>query len=124
MDKEKLSDAQELGRRVKAARVYRDVTQTDLGKALGHRRETVGRWENGEIDRDYKRESLLRAAVKVTGMPKEFFSIDFKQLPEMVKAWRQAGGGGVGALGPEPSLPPFGREDEEDETPDQGVGEA
>lgn len=87
---EELTPEQELGRRVKAARVYRDVTQTQLGKELGHGRQTIGRWENGEVDTDYKRESLEKAAAKVTDMPREFFSIDFDDLPNMVRAWDQA----------------------------------
>jgi DNA-binding XRE family transcriptional regulator len=84
------TEAQELGRRVKAARIYRNVTQAELADEIGHDRTTTIRWERGDIDKDYKRATLEAAASKVTDMPREFFVINFDDLPNMVRAWKQA----------------------------------
>jgi DNA-binding XRE family transcriptional regulator len=89
MGTDESTDAKELGRRVRAARAYRDVTQTELGDELGHGRDTIGRWEKGEVDQDYKVDSFRRAAVKLTSMPEEFFVINFDDLPNMERAWKQ-----------------------------------
>jgi transcriptional regulator with XRE-family HTH domain len=80
----------ELGRRVAAARAYRDVDQQTVAEKLGVGRDTLGRYERGKIDKRYKREGLIEIAAQVTQLPHEFFAIDFKELPLMEKAWRQA----------------------------------
>lgn len=77
----------ELGRRVAAARAYRDVTQKDLADAMGVDRTAIIRYEKGKIDKRYKREGLITAAEKLTKLPREFFVIDFNH---MVEVWRRS----------------------------------
>jgi transcriptional regulator with XRE-family HTH domain len=76
---------------VKMARMHAAKDQSDLGSEMGLHRITIGKWENGQVvnDNDYKAESFERAAQKVTGLPREFFSIKLDDLPNMVKAWKQ-----------------------------------
>jgi transcriptional regulator with XRE-family HTH domain len=86
----KRTAAEELGKRVLAARKYRGVSQVKLAKRLKVGPDTLGRWEAGKTDKDYKQDAMIKAAVSETKLPREFFSIDFKDLPAMVRAWRQA----------------------------------
>jgi transcriptional regulator with XRE-family HTH domain len=82
----------DLGRRVAAARAYRRKTQTDLAGLLGVRRQTVADYEEGKISKEVTREGIISKACELTDLPREFFAIDFNDLPVMVKAWRQAVG--------------------------------
>lgn len=86
----KRTTAEELGKRVLAARKYRGVSQIKLAKRLKVGPDTLGRWEAGKTDKDYKQDAMINAAVQETKLPREFFSIDFKNLPAMVQAWRRA----------------------------------
>jgi transcriptional regulator with XRE-family HTH domain len=79
----------DLGRRVAAARAYRRKTQTDLADMLGVRRQTVADYEEGKIGAEVKREGIIAKTCELTDLPREFFAIDFNDLPVMVKAWRQ-----------------------------------
>jgi transcriptional regulator with XRE-family HTH domain len=79
----------DLGRRVAAARAYRRKTQTDLADLLGVQRQAVAAYEEGKITREVTREGLIAKTCELTDLPREFFAIDFNDLPVMVKAWRQ-----------------------------------
>lgn len=81
-----------MARRIRAARAYSGLTQEQLGTALGFSEPKMNRLEHG----NYKRplgpageEGVTRSTAKATGLPHEFFSIDFSRLPEMYAAWRQ-----------------------------------
>jgi transcriptional regulator with XRE-family HTH domain len=84
-----LTPAMELGRRVAMARKYSGVSQIKLAKRLKIGPDTLGRWEHGKTDKDYKREAMITATAAETKLPAEFFSIDFNRLPEMHAAGRQ-----------------------------------
>jgi hypothetical protein len=82
---------QEFGRRLAAARGYSRVRSAqDWAKEVmeGIDRGTLRRYELGEID-PQKRPWAIERCMEATDLPKEFFTIDFNRLPEMVAAWRQ-----------------------------------
>jgi transcriptional regulator with XRE-family HTH domain len=83
-------DAVELGRRVRVARTYTGVSQIELADLIGIDPATLGRWEKGEVSEGYKRDALLDAAMQAAKLPEEFFTIDFNDLPLMVRSWHQA----------------------------------
>ena len=85
--------ALDLGRRIAAARAYRDLDQDTVAKEVGVRRDTLGRYEKGFIPKP-SRAGAAEGAAKATRLPREFFSIDFRELPAMVQTWRAISQGG------------------------------
>jgi len=79
----------ELGRRVKAARHYRGLDQETAAEKMRVEPATLGRYEKGQIP-EIKRSGLIERASEATDLPHEFFSVNFDDLPLMVRAWRQA----------------------------------
>lgn len=77
----------ELGRRVAAALAYRGLTYEDLGAALERRRQTVSDYVHGRIDDEMKREALEAKTAELADLPREFFQVNFDDLPNMLKAW-------------------------------------
>jgi transcriptional regulator with XRE-family HTH domain len=77
-----------LGRRLAAARAHKRITLAELGERMETHRDTLSGYEKGVIPRE-KRAWLIEDYGKETGLPAEFFAIDFKDLPEMYAAWQQ-----------------------------------
>ena len=84
-----MEEPREFGRRLAAARGYdgRDGKRW-ANEVLKKDRGTLRRYEEGEVE-DAKRPWLIETYARETELPKEFFVIDFKDLPEMVAAWQQ-----------------------------------
>jgi len=104
---EPISDS-ELGRRLSAGRGYLRESGEEFAKRLKVDRHDLRLWEHGEFGsekrfrlRASKREKAVRLVQEATGLPHEFFSVDFSQLPAMVQAWRRLEGGDQ----PEPGSP-------------------
>jgi transcriptional regulator with XRE-family HTH domain len=80
----------DLGRRLAAARAYRQVHQIPLAKMLGLDPATLGRYEKGEgLEGPVKRAGVIERSSKELDLPREFFSVDFSKLPEMAAAWHR-----------------------------------
>ncbi|HET9198215.1 MAG TPA: helix-turn-helix transcriptional regulator [Solirubrobacterales bacterium] len=85
-------DNVELGKRIRAARGYAGVSQEQLGEALGFAGPRMNRLENAGRKTQLspaEREGIIKTAARVTGLPAEFFTVDFSSLPEMAAAWEQ-----------------------------------
>lgn len=80
--------AVELGRRVRAARHYRGLDQETAAEKMRVEPATLGRYEKGQIP-EIKRSGLIERASEATELPHEFFSINFDDLPLMMRAWTQ-----------------------------------
>jgi transcriptional regulator with XRE-family HTH domain len=78
----------ELGRRLAAARGYARMTLQELAEQMDTYRGTLSGYEKGAIP-SLKRAGLIEGYREASKLPPEFFSIDFKDLPEMHAAWRQ-----------------------------------
>lgn len=104
---------EEFGRRLAAARGYSRASATQWAEEVmeGRDRGTLRRYELGEIDPS-TRPWAIENCMKATGLPREFFVIDFDDLPEMVAAWRQVQAGSADRLTREQER------DEEDVLPD------
>lgn len=74
---------EELRRRVRAARGYADLSIDQLAEAVGIGRNTIIRIDNGE--REVKQMELRQIAA-VCGLPYEFFTVDFAEIPELYAA--------------------------------------
>lgn len=87
----------ELARRLRAARAYSGLTQEELGQALGFSEPKMNRLEHGRYKRTLAaadEEGVTRSTAQATGLPHEFFSIEFSDLPAMVQHWQQVGAPG------------------------------
>jgi transcriptional regulator with XRE-family HTH domain len=85
-------DNVELGKRIRAARGYGGISQEQLGEALGFAGPRMNRLENAGRKTQLslaEREGIIKTAAQVTGLPVEFFTVDFSNLPEMAAAWQQ-----------------------------------
>ena len=85
-------DNVELGKRIRAARGYSGITQEQLGTALGFAGPRMVRLENASRKTQLgaaEREGIIRTAARVTGLPPEFFTVDFNDLPEMAAAFEK-----------------------------------
>ena len=80
--------AYELGRRVAAARSYRNLDQATVAKRLKMEPATLGRYEKGEIP-EMVRRGLVEKSSQTLKLPEEFFVIDLAELPLMAEAWKQ-----------------------------------
>lgn len=85
---------EEFGRRLSAARGYhpKGRSQKGFAKYIGMDRGKLNRYELGKLPA-LSRPGLRELFVEKTGLPDEFFVIHFTDLPAMVEAWKQAGGG-------------------------------
>ena len=81
--------AYDLGRRVAAARSYRNLDQVTVAKRLKMEPATLGRYEKGEIP-EMVRRGLVEKAGLTLKLPEEFFVINLEELPLMAEAWKQA----------------------------------
>jgi hypothetical protein len=80
----------EFGRRLAAARGYGRAQSAEqwAKEVMDIDRGTLRRYELGKIDPS-KRSWAIESCMVATGLPREFFVIDFKDLPEMVAAWQR-----------------------------------
>lgn len=80
---------EEFGKRLAAARGYSRINAREWADRIGLDRGTLRRYEmTGKID-PLKRSGIIERCVAETKLPREFFSINLDDLPEMVAAWRQ-----------------------------------
>lgn len=79
----------EIAKRYRAARVYAGLNQEDLGEKLGIGKQTVLRREAGA---NGARRAELMSLAAIAGLPYEWFTADFRRLPE-IAATRPAGAG-------------------------------
>lgn len=80
--------AYDLGRRVAAARSYRNLDQVTVAKRLKMEPATLGRYEKGEIP-ELVRRGLVEKSSLILKLPEEFFVINLDELPLMAEAWKQ-----------------------------------
>jgi transcriptional regulator with XRE-family HTH domain len=80
--------AYDLGRRVAAARSYRNLDQVTVAKRLKVEPATLGRYEKGEIP-EMARRGLVEKSSLVLKLPEEFFVVNLEELPLMAEAWKQ-----------------------------------
>ena len=80
--------AYELGRRLAAARSYRNLDQVTVAKRMKVEPATLGRYEKGEIP-ELVRRGLVEKAGQTLKLPEEFFLVNLDELPLMAEAWRQ-----------------------------------
>lgn len=81
-----LSD-EEFARRLRMARAHgtpdrptRGLTQDEMGEALGgYNRNTISSWERAGIH-DSQQKSMIKTVAEVTGLPEEFFFVDWSEL--------------------------------------------
>jgi transcriptional regulator with XRE-family HTH domain len=78
----------DLGRRLAAARAYRNLDQATVAKRMKIEPATLGRYEKGEIPELLGRGLVERASLTLE-LPEEFFLINLAELPLMAEAWRQ-----------------------------------
>lgn len=90
-----LSD-EELGRRLSAGRGYCRESLRAFAKRIGVERHDLGVWEKGDFgsssrprNSDRKRQDAISRVRQGSGLPEEFFVIDFNDLPNMLNAWKQ-----------------------------------
>ena len=88
-----ISEALEFGRRLRAARQYghkdtgEEVTQKELAEATGYNRATIAAWERGEApDKPGVRLGVIVTVSNMTGLPPEFFEVDFRELRQAIEA--------------------------------------
>lgn len=98
---------EELGRRVSAARGYLRESVSAFARRIDVERHELSKWETGQFGsptlrrvRARKRQEALDLTRDATGLPQEFFAIDFNNLPKMVKAWHRATALSAGEDGP------------------------
>lgn len=72
--------AEELGRRMAAARAYAGVTQTEMGKHLQLSTSTLRRIESGEQRATL---DLCKVVAERCGLPLAFFEVDLSRLTEL-----------------------------------------
>jgi transcriptional regulator with XRE-family HTH domain len=72
-----MDDAQEIRRRLRAARAYADLSLDGLAAAVEIGRNTLVRIENGSRN---PKAMELRAVADACGLPYEFFTVDFADL--------------------------------------------
>lgn len=80
--------AYDLGRRVAAARSYRNLDQATVAKRMKMEPATLGRYEKGEIP-ELVRRGLVERSSLVLKLPEEFFVVNLDELPLMAEAWKQ-----------------------------------
>jgi transcriptional regulator with XRE-family HTH domain len=80
--------AYDLGRRLAAARSYRNLDQVTVARRLGVEPATLGRYEKGEIP-EMTRRGLVEKASLTLKLPEEFFLVNLTELPLMAEAWKQ-----------------------------------
>ena len=74
----------DLGRRIAAARAYREMSQAKLATDLHMDPSTLGRYEKGQIPYlDRQRPGLEKEVAEALELPIEFFEIEFSELPAM-----------------------------------------
>lgn len=94
-----------MGHRVKAARHYRGLDQKKAAKKMRVEPATLGRYEKGLIP-DIKRPGVIKRSAKAMNLPEEFFSVDFNELPRMVRLLHKANGGPTTGPTPGEDAPP------------------
>jgi len=75
----------EFGRRLRAARAYGrpdgEITKEELAEATDYNRATIAAWERGEApSKRGVRRGMIETVCDLTGLPPEFFSLDFTEL--------------------------------------------
>jgi transcriptional regulator with XRE-family HTH domain len=80
--------AYDLGRRVAAARSYRNLDQVTVAKRMKMEPATLGRYEKGEIPEMVRRGLVERSSLTLK-LPEEFFVVNLDELPLMAEAWKQ-----------------------------------
>lgn len=87
---------QELGRRLSAGRGYVRESVAQFAKRLQVDRHELTKWEHGQFgspDRHRttarKRQDAVELVGKASGLPPEFFAIDFSDLRAMAETWRR-----------------------------------
>jgi transcriptional regulator with XRE-family HTH domain len=88
MAAKKAPPAYDLGRRVAAARAYRNLDQVTVAKRLKMEPATLGRYERGEIP-ELVRSGLVEKSSLTLELPEEFFYVNLAELPLMAEAWKQ-----------------------------------
>jgi transcriptional regulator with XRE-family HTH domain len=88
MAAKKAPPAYDLGRRVAAARAYRNLDQVTVAKRLKMEPATLGRYEKGEIP-ELVRRGLVEKSSLTLKLPEEFFLVNLAELPLMAEAWKQ-----------------------------------
>ena len=88
MAAKKAPPAYDLGRRLAAARAYRNLDQVTVAKRMKIEPATLGRYEKGEIPEMIRR-GLVEKASLTLKLPEEFFLVNLAELPLMAEAWRQ-----------------------------------
>ncbi len=84
----KAPPAYDLGRRLAAARAYRNLDQVTVAKRMKMEPATLGRYEKGEIPEPVRR-GLVEKASLTLELPEEFFLVNLAELPLMAEAWKQ-----------------------------------
>lgn len=110
---DRLSD-EELGKRLSAARGYTNrETTAAFARRIDVNRQDLEKWERGDFGSTLRPSGTARkradAIAKLrheSGLPTEFFSVDFNKLPEMVEAWKRAGGVGPTECPADPPIDP------------------
>jgi transcriptional regulator with XRE-family HTH domain len=88
MAAKKAPPAYDLGRRVAAARAYRNLDQVTVAKRLKMEPATLGRYEKGEIP-ELVRSGLVEKSSLTLELPEEFFYVNLAELALMAEAWKQ-----------------------------------
>lgn len=88
MAAKKAPPAYDLGRRVAAARAYRNLDQATVAKRMKMEPATLGRYEKGEIP-ELVRRGLVEKSSLTLKLPEEFFLVNLAELPLMAEAWKQ-----------------------------------
>lgn len=73
----------ELARRTKAAAAYKGIGLEELGEAVAGSYSTLNRWLKRERWRRHEREAFIQRLADETGVPYEFFTVDFARLSEL-----------------------------------------
>ena len=83
----------EFGRRLRAARGFghKDrpgvaVNQKELAAEAGLHRLTVAAYERGETPKQATRDGMIQAIHRLTGLPPEFFKVNFTELHKAIEA--------------------------------------
>lgn len=72
-----MANADELSRRLRAARAYKGLSKLEMATALGMSESTYKRIETGTKGFEgWQREGFLAAIADATGMPRGFFNVD------------------------------------------------